>query len=93
MDQLDDLLGGLEITEVILVGFSLGGLVAAHFAASRPKTVRALVLISTVYQRTIAERQAIANRVEQAKNGDWAGMGIAALGRVTSSRPSSLDNR
>lgn len=28
-DQLDDLLGGLEIPEVILVGLSLDGLVAA----------------------------------------------------------------
>ena len=79
IEQLDVLLSGLKIPEVILVGFSLGGLVAAHFAASHPQSVRALVLISTVYQRTSAERQALAIRVRQARDGDWAALRAAAL--------------
>ena len=65
-EQLDFLLSGLKIPEIMLVGFSLGGLVAAHYAASHPQNVRALVLISTVYQRNSEEQQAIAIRVQQA---------------------------
>ena len=81
MEQLDVLLDELNISEINLVGFSLGGLVAAHYAASKSQTVRAFVLISTVYQRTSAEKQAIAIRVRQAKEGDWTGLRTAALSR------------
>ena len=85
-EQLDLLLSGLKIPEIILVGFSLGGLVAAQYAASHPQNVRALVLISTVYQRNSEERQAIAIRVQQARDGDWAGLRAAALDRWFSPR-------
>ena len=33
-NQLDVLIRELDLTQVVLVGFSLGGLVAAHYAAS-----------------------------------------------------------
>lgn len=46
--QLDLLFGELKLPEIILVGFSLGGLVAAHYAASHLQTVRAFMLISAV---------------------------------------------
>ena len=46
--QLDLLFGELKLPEIILVGFSLGGLVAAHYAASHLQTVRAFILISAV---------------------------------------------
>lgn len=79
--QLHVLLSDLNMPEVVLVGFSLGGLVAAHYAASYPQDVKALVLISSVYNRTSAESQAIAVRVQQAWDGDWAGLRSAALER------------
>ena len=79
--QLHQLLSNLEIPEVVLVGFSLGSLVAAHYAASHSQNVKALVLISSVYQRSSAEREAIAVRVRQAKNGGWDGLRTAALER------------
>ena len=80
-DQLESLLKHLDIPEVILVGFSLGGLVAAHYASTYATTVSALVLISTVYQRTSEERQAIFSRVQQVRDGDLAGIRTAALER------------
>ena len=80
-NQLEVLLSDLGIPQVILLGFSLGGLVAAHFAAAHPRTVNALVLISTVYKRTVAERNAIARRLSQAKDEDWTGLRAAALER------------
>ena len=88
-NQLDVLLRELESPQVVLVGFSLGGLVAAHYAASRPQNVKSLVLISTAYQRTSAERQAIATRLRQAKDGEWDGLSAAALDRWFS--PEFLD--
>ena len=80
-DQLDSLLNDLDIPEVILVGFSLGGLVVSHYASTHASTVKALVLISTVYQRTSEERQAISNRVQRVRDGDLAGTRAAALDR------------
>lgn len=46
-DDLAGLLTHLDIEEVILVGISVGGMVALDFAAHRPERVRALVLSDT----------------------------------------------
>ena len=43
--QLQELLQELQIAEIILVGFSLGGQVAKHFASAHPQVVKALTLI------------------------------------------------
>ena len=52
VDQLKALLEELQVAEIVLVGFSLGGQVAKHFMAAYPDVVSGLVLISTTYQRT-----------------------------------------
>ena len=75
------LVTGLLISRMVLVGFSLGGQVANHFAPSYPEMVEALVLISTTYQRTSEEREAMAFRVQQAKAGDRQGLEASALQR------------
>ena len=81
VDQLHGLIKELQLPKFVLAGFSLGGQVAKHFASSSPEAVEALVLISTTYQRTADERQAMAFRVQQAKDGDQVGLQAAALRR------------
>jgi pimeloyl-ACP methyl ester carboxylesterase len=80
-DQLLALLQELRISRMVLVGFSLGGQVAKHFALSHPVMVESLVLISTTYQRTAEEREAMSLRVQQAKAGDQQGLQSSALQR------------
>ena len=79
--QLDSLLDATGISDLVLVGFSLGGQVAKHFAAAYPDRVKALVLISTTYQRTTVERANMASRVRQAKSRDQTALEAAALQR------------
>ncbi len=79
--QLDSLLQELQITEIALAGFSLGGQVAKHFASTHPQVVKALVLISTTYQRTAEEKAAMSRRLKQAKVGDQQGLEVSALQR------------
>ena len=79
--QLHDLLQELRISEIVLAGFSLGGQVAKHFASSCPAMVKAMVLISTTYQRTAEERRAMHCRVQQAKDGDQDELQTAAIKR------------
>jgi pimeloyl-ACP methyl ester carboxylesterase len=81
VDQLHMLLEELQISEVVLAGFSLGGQVAKHFTAAHSDVVRGLVLISTTYQRTPKEREAMSHRVGQAISGDQRGLETAALHR------------
>ena len=47
------------------------------------------MLCSTAYQRTNTERQAIAKRLQQAKDGEWDGLSAADLDRWLS--PEFLD--
>jgi pimeloyl-ACP methyl ester carboxylesterase len=79
--QLHSLLQELQVTKIILAGFSLGGQVAKRFAASHPQMANALVLISTTYQRTAEERAAMSSRLQQAKEGDQQGLEVSALQR------------
>jgi pimeloyl-ACP methyl ester carboxylesterase len=79
--QLRGLVQELRISRMVLVGFSLGGQVAKHFASSHPEMVEALALISTTYQRTTAERDAMSRRVQQAKAGGQQGLQSLALQR------------
>ncbi|MEC9013400.1 MAG: alpha/beta hydrolase, partial [Chloroflexota bacterium] len=79
--QLYSLLNATEISEFVLVGFSLGGQIAKHFASMYPDRIKGLVLISTTYQRTTVERSNMASRVRQAKHGDQPSLETAALQR------------
>ena len=79
--QLYSLLDAIGISEFVLVGFSLGGQVAKHFASMYPNRIKGLVFISTTYQRTTVERGNMASRVFQAKQGDQPSLETAALQR------------
>ncbi len=47
IDSLEKMLEHYKIIKPIIIGYSMGGRVALHYAIARPKSVRALVLIGT----------------------------------------------
>lgn len=68
--SLADLAGALapEIPPgSVVVGFSLGALIAQHLARYRPELVAALVSVSSVCRRTTAERDAVLGRLAAAE--------------------------
>ncbi|MCW3474746.1 alpha/beta hydrolase [Rhodovastum sp. RN2-1] len=62
--DLDGLLAEAGVAKIDLVGFSLGGLIAQHFAQRFPDRVRRLALISTVAARTPEERARVLQRAD-----------------------------
>ena len=64
-NQIDGLLQFLKIQKIVLIGFSLGGLVAAHYASTRKKTIEKLILFGTIYGRTEEEQVAAVKRYEE----------------------------
>ena len=58
--QLAALMDYLHLPNAALVGFSLGGMIARHFAQSHPARVTALALLHTPHRRTAAAQAAIA---------------------------------
>jgi pimeloyl-ACP methyl ester carboxylesterase len=67
-EQLADVVGD---DVVDFIGFSMGALVAQRFAVDRPSRVRRLVLVSGVFDRSAAEREAILTRVAAARAGGY----------------------
>jgi len=63
-----------------VVGFSLGAMVAQHLAATRPELVRSLTLVSSVAQRSPAERSAVRERLRRAAT-DFPTSAEAAVAR------------
>ncbi len=80
-DQLAALLDHLALERVRLIGFSMGGLVARAFAARWPARVSALVVMSSVYARDAAQRQAVEARCRALAEGGPAATAEAALER------------
>ncbi|HEY7765814.1 MAG TPA: alpha/beta hydrolase [Aestuariivirgaceae bacterium] len=64
--QLENLAAALDLKKFALVGFSFGGLIAQHFGTRCSRDLERLVLMSTVYDRSPSERQALRSRFEQA---------------------------
>ena len=62
--QINGLLQFLKIQKAILVGFSLGGLIAAHFASTYKEKIEKLILFGTIYGRTDEEQTAAIKRYE-----------------------------
>ena len=63
-NQINGLLQFLRIQKAILVGFSLGGLIAAHFTSTYAKKIEKLILFGTIYGRTDEEQTAAIKRYE-----------------------------
>jgi pimeloyl-ACP methyl ester carboxylesterase len=66
--QLAELLARHNITRAHVAGISLGGLIAQHFAATRPETVDHLILIDTTPRYTDELRAMWAERATAARS-------------------------
>ena len=66
--QLLNLIDGLELKKIHLVGFSLGSLVARHFASEHSDRLSSLVLHASIYKRSMEQKRVVENRYELIKN-------------------------
>jgi len=85
VDQLTTIVDALG-TEVDVVGFSMGALVAQGYALSAKQNLRRLVLVNGVHDRTDSERQAILDRVDEVRAGGYESTIEPALQRWFSPR-------
>ncbi|MDP1700890.1 MAG: alpha/beta hydrolase [Aestuariivirga sp.] len=81
VSQLDVLVGDLALEQFSLVGFSFGGLIAQAYAARHSCKIDRLVLMSTVYDRSEAERTSVQSRLDVARREGPRAIISAALSR------------
>ena len=74
-EQLKVLFDRLKIETAIVVGHSMGALIAVQFALDYPEHVSALVPLNIVYRRTSTQRAAVVARAEHVLR-TWAITGI-----------------
>ena len=67
--QLLNLIKELEINKIHLVGFSMGALIARHFAATHGDKLNSLVLHGSIYKRSEEQKRVVQNRFELVKAG------------------------
>jgi len=65
--QLFNLINELNFNKIHLVGFSLGALIARHFAFEHSDKLCSLMLHGSIYKRTEEQKRIIVNRFEAAK--------------------------
>ena len=65
--QLKDLLDYCEIQKAVIIGFSLGGMVARRFAQDAPQKSQGMVILHSPHKRSNAAQAAILKRVDQAR--------------------------
>ena len=65
--QLLNLIDGLKFDKIHLVGFSLGALIARHFASQNNDRLSSLIIHGSIYKRTEDQRRVVQNRFEVAK--------------------------
>lgn len=68
--QLDAELDQAGWARAHVLGYSMGGLIAGAYAAARPQRVSRLVLLSTVFQRSPDEVEAVSARLQAAATQD-----------------------
>ncbi len=78
-DDLSGLLDYLHLEAVILIGVSIGGMIALDFAGRRPERVKALVLCDTGPK--IGTTQAWNERIEAIRQNGMASLAETILGR------------
>lgn len=79
--QLSGVARDLALEKFALVGFSFGGLIAQAYAARRSRMIDKLVLMSTVYDRSEAERAGVLSRLDFARREGPQAIIPAALSR------------
>ena len=65
--QLLNLIDELELKKIHLVGFSIGSLIARHFASEHSDRLSSLVLHGSIYKRSIEQKRVVENRFELMK--------------------------
>ena len=65
--QLARLTKELNFNKIHLVGFSLGALIARHFAHKYSDSLSSLILIGSIYKRNEEQKRVVKNRYEVAK--------------------------
>jgi len=65
--QLLKLIRELNFVKIHLVGFSLGALIARHFASEHSDKLSSLILLGSIYKRTEEQKRVVQNRFEVAK--------------------------
>ena len=65
--QLTRLINQLNFDKIHLVGFSLGSLIARHFAYEFGSNLSSLILIGSIYKRNEEQNRVVQNRYEMAK--------------------------
>ncbi|MCV6590330.1 MAG: alpha/beta fold hydrolase [Marinobacterium sp.] len=76
--QLKELLDHLQLDKVLVLGFSMGGLVARAFALHYPQYLNGLVILNSVFNRSEAQRSGVmARTLEVAKKGPAANVETA----------------
>jgi 3-oxoadipate enol-lactonase len=66
--ELDELLQMLRVNKAHIVGVSMGGMVAQHYAIKYTQRVRSLILVATTGMNTPADRSAWMTRIATAQN-------------------------
>ena len=67
--QLFKLINDLNINKIHLIGFSLGALIARHFASEHNDKLSSLILHGSIYKRNEDQIRVVKNRFEVAKLG------------------------
>ena len=65
--QLLKLINELNFNKIHLVGFSLGALIARHFASEHSGKLSSLIIHGSIYKRTEEQNRVVKNRFEVAK--------------------------
>ena len=65
--QLTRLIKELNFNKIHLIGFSLGALIARHFAYEHSESLKSLILLGSIYKRTEEQKRVVKNRYEVAK--------------------------
>jgi len=64
-NQLKELLDHLQLEQVTVIGFSMGGLVARAFALHHPQYLNGLVILNSVFNRSDEQRSGIQARIKE----------------------------
>ena len=66
--QLFNLINELKFKKIHLVGFSLGALIARHFASKHNDRLCSLIIHASIYKRTEEQKRVVINRLHVAKH-------------------------
>ena len=65
--QLHELLVELKLSKIVLLGFSLGGMIARHFSKTYPAMIQGLVILNSPHKRSESAQNAVQKRFFQVK--------------------------